>query len=92
MNDLSREVEAMILQFFRRKDNDELKRIKTGRDVDNQLDEETAYEIKDRIWYLLRTQHIRWYYLLDSIKDMVDHTQDEDDEEEDGNRTEEDED
>jgi len=82
MNDLSREVEAMILQFFRGKDNDDLKEIKCGRDVDDQLDEETVWEIKDRIWYLLKTQHIRWYYLADSIKDMVDHTQDDDEEDE----------
>lgn len=89
MNDLSRDVEAMILQFFRGLDNDELKKIRSGRDVDDKLDEETVYEIKDRIWYLLKTQHIRWYYLADSIKDMVDHTQD-DDEEEDEPQTEED--
>lgn len=72
----------MILQFFQGKDNEELKRIRTGRDVDNKLDEETACEIKDRIWYLLRTQHIRWHYLADAIKDMVDHTRDEEDDEE----------
>lgn len=83
MNDLSREVEAMILQFFRRMDNDDLKEIKCGRDVDDRLDEETVWEIKDRIWYLLKTQHIRWYYLADSIKDMVDYTQEDDEEEED---------
>ena len=81
MNDLSREVEAMILQFFRGLDNDELKRIKCGRDVDDKLDEETVDEIKDRIWYLLKTQHIRWYYLADSIKDMVDYTQDDEEDE-----------
>jgi hypothetical protein len=81
MNDLSREVETMILQFFRGKDNEDLKQIQCGRDVDEQLDEETLWEIKDRIWYLLKTQHIRWYYLADSIKDMVDHTQDDDEEE-----------
>jgi hypothetical protein len=81
MNDLSREVERMILQFFQGKDNDELKRIKSGRDVDDKLDEETVDEIKDRIWYLLKTQYIRWYYLADSIKDMVDHTQDEEEDE-----------
>lgn len=72
----------MILQFFQAKDNDELKQIKCGRDVDDRLDEETVEEIKDRIWYLLKTQHIRWYYLADSIKDMVNYN-DEDDEEED---------
>lgn len=77
MNDLSRQVEAMILQFFRGLDNDDLKKIESGRDVDEKLDEETVDEIKDRIWYLLKTQHIRWYYLADSIKDMVDYTQDE---------------
>jgi hypothetical protein len=81
MNDLSREVETMILQFFRGKDNDELKRVKCGRDVDDKLDEETVEEIKDRIWYLLKTQYLRWYYLADSIKDMVDHTQDEEEDE-----------
>lgn len=81
MNELSREVEMMILQFFRRMDNDELKRIKCGRDVDEKLDEETVEEIKDRIWYLLKTQHIRWYYLADSIKDMVDYTQEDEEEE-----------
>ncbi len=81
MNDLSRQVEVMILQFFQGKDNEELKRIKCGRDVDERLDEETLYEIKDRIWYLLKTQHIRWYYLADAIKDMVDNTgEDEEDE------------
>ena len=84
MSDFSREVEAMILQFFQGKDNDDLKRVQCGRDVDDQLDEETVSEIKDRIWYLLRTQHIRWYYLADSIKDMVDHTQDDSEDEEDG--------
>ena len=83
MNDLSREVETMILQFFRGKDNDDLKEIKCGRDVDDRLDEETVWEIKDRIWYLLKTQHIRWYYLADSIKDMVDYTQDDEEDEED---------
>lgn len=83
MNDLSREVETMILQFFRGLDNDELKEIRCGRDVDDKLDEETVWEIKDRIWYLLKTQHIRWYYLADSIKDMVDHTQDDEEEDED---------
>ena len=83
MNDLSREVETMILQFFRGLDNEDLKEIRCGRDVDDRLDEETVWEIKDRIWYLLKTQHIRWYYLADSIKDMVDHTQDDDEEEED---------
>lgn len=81
MNDLSREVETMILQFFRGKDNDDLKEIKCGRDVDDRLDEETVYEIKDRIWYMLKTQHIRWYYLADSIKDMVNYADDEDEEE-----------
>ena len=91
MSDFSREVEAMILQFFRGLDNDELKTIKCGRDVDDRLDEETIYEIKDRIWYLLKTQHIRWYYLADSIKDMVDYTE-EDEEEEEDPQTEEDED
>jgi hypothetical protein len=89
MNDLSREVEAMILQFFRGLDNDDLKTIRNGRDVDDRLDEETVYEIKDRIWYLLKTQYIRWYYLADSIKDMVDRTQD-DEEEDEGESTEED--
>ena len=83
MNDLSRDVEAMILQFFRGLDNDDLKQIKCGRDVDDRLDEETVDEIKDHIWYLLKTQHIRWYYLADSIKDMVDYTQDDEEEEED---------
>ena len=82
MTDLSRDVEGMILQFFQGKDNDDLKKIKCGRDVDDELDEETVEEIKDRIWYLLKTQHIRWYYLADAIKDMVDHTQDEEDDEE----------
>lgn len=91
MNDLSREVETMILQFFRGLDNEDLKEIKCGRDVDDRLDEETVWEIKDRIWYLLKTQHIRWYYLADSIKDMVDYTQDDDEEEEDAH-TDEDED
>lgn len=91
MNDLSREVETMILQFFRGKDNDDLKEIKCGRDVDDRLDEETVYEIKDRIWYLLKTQHIRWYYLADSIKDMVDYTQEDEEDEEDA-QTEEDDD
>lgn len=81
MNDLSKDVERMILQFFQGKDNEELKRIKNGRDVDDKLDEETIGEIKDQIWYLLKTQHIRWYYLADAIKDMVNHTQDEEDEE-----------
>jgi len=71
MNDLTRDVERMILQFFQGKDNHELKKIKCGRDVDDKLDEETIEEIKDQIWYLLKTQHIRWYYLADSIKDMV---------------------
>jgi len=74
----------MILQFFQGKDNDDLKRVQCGRDVDDQLDEETVSEIKDRIWYLLRTQHIRWYYLADSIKDMVDYTQEDSEDEEDG--------
>lgn len=82
MSDFSREVEAMILQFFRRKDNDELKQVKCGRDVDDQLDEETVEEIKDRIWYLLKTQHIRWYYLADSIKDMVNYADDSEEEDE----------
>lgn len=82
MTDLSKDVERMILQFFQGKDNEELKRIKNGRDVDDRLDEETVDEIKDQIWYLLKTQHIRWYYLADAIKDMVDHTQDEEDEQE----------
>lgn len=91
MTEFSREVEAMILQFFRGLDNDDLKKIRCGRDVDDRLDEETVYEIKDRMWYLLKTQHIRWYYLADSIKDMVDYTQDdEDDEEEDEPCTDED--
>ena len=81
MNDLSRDVEAMILQFFRGLDNDDLKTIRNGRDVDDRLDEETVDEIKDRVWYLLKTQYIRWYYLADSIKDMVDYTQDEEEEE-----------
>ena len=81
MSDFSREVEAMILQFFRRKDNDELKQVKCGRDVDDQLDEETVEEIKDRIWYLLKTQHIRWYYLADSIKDMVNYADDSEEDE-----------
>ena len=89
MNDLSRQVEAMILQFFQGKDNEELKRIKCGRDVDERLDEETLYEIKDRIWYLLKTQHIRWYYLADAIKDMVNNTEED---EEDEAQTEDDED
>jgi hypothetical protein len=80
MSDFPREVEAMILQFFQGLDNDDLKKIKTGRDVDDRLDEETVGEIKDRIWYLLRTQYIRWYYLADSIKDMVDRTQDDEEE------------
>ena len=91
MNDLSREVETMILQFFRGKDNDDLKEIKCGRDVAARLDEETVWEIKDRIWYLLKTQHIRWYYLADSIKDMVDYTQEDEEDEEDA-QTEEDDD
>jgi len=82
MTELSKDVERMILQFFQGKDNEELKRIKNGRDVDDKLDEETVEEIKDQIWYLLKTQHIRWYYLADAIKDMVDHTQDEEDEQE----------
>ena len=82
MSDFSREVEAMILQFFRRKDNEELKTVKCGRDVDDQLDEETVEEMKDRIWYLLKTQHIRWYYLADSIKDMVNYTIDDEEEDE----------
>lgn len=90
MNDLSREVETMILQFFRGMDNDDLKEIKCGRDVDDRLDEETVWEIKDRIWYLLKTQHIRWYYLADSIKDMVDYTQEDDEEEEDAHTDEDD--
>lgn len=90
MSDFPREVEAMILQFFQGLDNDDLKKIKTGRDVDDRLDEETIDEIKDRIWYLLRTQYIRWYYLADSVKDMVDHTQDEDEEEEQNSCTDED--
>ena len=80
MNDLSREVEDMILQFFRGLDNEELKYIKCGRDVDDRLDEETVWEIKDRIWYLLKTQHIRWYSIAEKIKDMV--VDDEEDEEE----------
>lgn len=84
MSELPREVERMILQFFQGKDNDELKQIICGRDVDEKLDEETVYEIKERIWYLLKSQHIRWYYLADSIKDMVDHTQDEEEDEDDG--------
>jgi hypothetical protein len=81
MNDLSKDVERMILQFFQGKDNEELKRIKNGRDVDDRLDEETVEEIKDQIWYLLKTQHIRWYYLADAIKDMVNHTKDEEEDE-----------
>lgn len=83
MNSLEREVEAMILQFFQSKDNIELKKIQCGRDVSYELDEneEVIYEIKDRLWYLLQ-QRIRWYYLADSIKDMVDHTQDTDEEDE----------
>lgn len=73
----------MILQFFQSKDNIELKKIQCGRDVSYELDEneEVIYEIKDRLWYLLQ-QRIRWYYLADSIKDMVDHTQDTDEEDE----------
>ena len=82
MTTLVQETERIILQFFRGKDNDELKKVHCGRDVDDKLDEETVEEIKDQIWYLLKTQHIRWYYLADSIKDMVDHTRDEEDEEE----------
>lgn len=81
MNDLSREAEKMIIQFFRNKDNDQLKRIVSGHDVRQRIDEETEYEIKERIWHLLTTQHIRWYYLADTIKDMVDHTQDEEEDE-----------
>jgi len=87
MSNLAHDAEALILQFFQGKDNEELKKIHCGRDVDDRLDEETVEEIKDRIWYLLKTQHIRWYYLADAIKDMVDHTQD-DEEEEDGEHTE----
>jgi hypothetical protein len=90
MSDFSREVEAMILQFFRGLDNDELKRIRSGRDVDDKLDEETVDEIKDRIWYLLKTQYIRWYYLADSIKDMVNYTIDDEEEEEESSTDEED--
>ena len=82
MTSLGRDVEAMILQFFQGKDNEELKRIQCGRDVDDKLDEETVDEIKNQIWYLLKTQHIRWYYLADAIKDMVDRTQEEDEEDE----------
>lgn len=81
MNDLSREVEAMIMQFFRGKDNDDLKRIHSGYDVENQLDEETIYEIKDRIWYLLKSQHIRWYDLARKVKDLVQESDDEEEEE-----------
>lgn len=78
---MNREVEAMILQFFKGKSNDELKRIHSGHDVDNRLDEETVEEIKDRIWYLLKTQHIRWYDLARKIKDMVEESDDEEEEE-----------
>ena len=80
MTTLIQETEQMILRFFQGKDNDDLKRIQCGRDVDDHLDEETVEEIKDQIWYLLKTQHIRWYYLADAIKDMVDHTRDEEEE------------
>lgn len=81
MSFLVGETERMILQFFRGLDNDDLKKIHCGRDVDDRLDEETIDEIKDYIWYLLKTQHIRWYYLADSIKDMVNYTQDDEEEE-----------
>lgn len=78
MTDLTREVEDMILQFFKGLDNDDLKRIHCGYDVEQRLDEETEWEIKDRIWYLLKSRHVRWYHLADTIKDMVDESDDED--------------
>lgn len=80
MNDLSREVEDIILQFFRGKDTDDLKRIHTGYDVHRELDEETICEIKDRIWYLLKTQYIQWYSIAQKIKDMVPESDDEEEE------------
>lgn len=80
------EVERMILQFFQSKDNTELKRIQCGYDVKRTLDEEeeVVYDIKDRMWEIIK-QRIRWYYLADAVKDMVDHTYDteEDEDEED---------
>lgn len=73
----SRDVEFLILSYYRGKTNEELRQIETCYDVKNRIDEQAEQEMKDRLWYLMTSQYIQWYRLLDSIKDMVDYTQDE---------------
>lgn len=79
MTTIVKETEQMILQFFRTKDDNELRQIISGYDVHEKLDEETIYEIKEQIWYLLTSHHIRWWWLLQEIKDLIEQ---EDEEEE----------
>jgi hypothetical protein len=81
MTTLVRDVERMILQFFQGKDNEERKTIKNGRDVHEAIDEESIEEIKTQVWDLLRSEHIRWHYLADAIKDMTKNDTDEETEE-----------
>jgi hypothetical protein len=74
------QVEEIVLSFFQGRDDRFRRPLRSAYDVRNALDEETIEEIKDRIWYIVQTEYIRWYYIADAVRDMIGNT-DEDEEE-----------
>lgn len=72
--------EDCVYLFLKGLDDEDLKLMKSGRDVENRIDEESIEEIKDRIWDILQNQ-IHWERILEKVKQDI--GMESDDEEED---------
>ena len=83
--------EECVCLFLKGLDDEELKQMTSGRDVENKIDEETIEEIKYRVWRILEDQ-IRWDRLLQKVKDEFGlNDDDEEDEKTDSENSDEDE-
>lgn len=78
--------EDCVYLFLKGLEDEELKQMKSGRDVEYRIDEETIEEIKDRIWSVLQHQ-IQWTRLLEKVKEDIGLNSDDEVEEEDDEET-----
>lgn len=78
MSGIVGEAEDMVLCFFEKFDEEDLRSITNPYELEKKIDEETEYEMKERMWYLMK-QRINWSQLLQTLHDSL--TEECDDEE-----------
>jgi hypothetical protein len=81
MSSIVTEAEDMVLCFFEKFDEDDLRSITSPYELEKRIDEETEYEMKERMWYLLK-QRINWSKILQTLHDSLTEQDDEEDNDE----------